>query len=341
VWPRAKLDEFPKAFLNGDLKRHIQQQLFDHESTLMSSTQAFVQYSRELTDLRARISRNEREMKRLQEENDRLRVSIQQLRPPPVSQTPCPQTGCGGFVVDDACGLCGTVVCAQCRASQQPGHVCSEEDVASLREIDLHTKPCPSCGVSIMKLDGCDQMWCVACKTGFDWTSRAVLRTVHNPHYFEYVHSQPSFASRECEVPPADVVRQHVALNFPAHVERVLRLYESIDLVLRLVAPLPRETDLVSNRDLRTAFLEKQLSEEKFKDLLYRRAKERDKKLAYREVLEAYRMTVDDLIRRVLQCAHALDVVTIVDQDRQLRDYFNEQITRLERRYDATLHHLP
>lgn len=35
---------------------------------------------------------------------------------------------------------------------------------------------------------GCNQMWCVACDTAWDWnTQRVINGTIHNPHYHEYL----------------------------------------------------------------------------------------------------------------------------------------------------------
>jgi hypothetical protein len=69
-------------------------------------------------------------------------------------------------------------------------HTCKKEDIDTVAMIRKDTRPCPKCGIRISKIDGCDQMWCVAegCGTAFSWnTGKIVSGVVHNPHYYEWV----------------------------------------------------------------------------------------------------------------------------------------------------------
>jgi hypothetical protein len=45
--------------------------------------------------------------------------------------------------------------------------------------------------VRISKTDGCNQMWCTNCQTPFDWVSGLELKNVqvHNPHYFQFLQA--------------------------------------------------------------------------------------------------------------------------------------------------------
>lgn len=113
---------------------------------------------------------------------------------------PCPKTGCQGFVLrcpkDKAygkCAVCDTFVCAAClcqtpapvESDPQVAHACLPEDLASAEAIRKESKPCPKCGTRISKVSGCDQMFCVACRTAFSWSSGRIERgPIHNPEYF-------------------------------------------------------------------------------------------------------------------------------------------------------------
>lgn len=69
--------------------------------------------------------------------------------------------------------------------------------------IRKESKPCPKCGVRISKIDGCDQMWCVECKTAFCWkTGEIETRNIHNPHYFQFLRERGGIVPRN----PQDVL---------------------------------------------------------------------------------------------------------------------------------------
>jgi len=101
----------------------------------------------------------------------------------------CQQTGCRGFLSTQyKCGVCDTYTCSKCLCVKGlDEHVCVESNVLSANLIKAQTKPCPSCGERISKIDGCDQMWCVTCHTAFGWkTGQIEMGVVHNPHFFQY-----------------------------------------------------------------------------------------------------------------------------------------------------------
>lgn len=127
---------------------------------------------------------------------------------------PCPAEKCRGFLSTAwKCGLCNTRVCSKCHeikrdppsaadadqkknssatgetVAQKTAHVCDPSNVASAAAIMAESKPCPTCGVRIVRIAGCPQMWCTACNSAFDWdTGRTVNGRIHNPHYDEWVN---------------------------------------------------------------------------------------------------------------------------------------------------------
>lgn len=111
--------------------------------------------------------------------------------PAPTPIFHCPVPNCRGFaggVSGDACGLCKAPVCQKCRQVAGELHACNPEDVETVRALRKDTKPCPNCAAPIFKIDGCDQMWCLACKTAFSWRTGEIERgRVHNPEYFRWL----------------------------------------------------------------------------------------------------------------------------------------------------------
>jgi hypothetical protein len=78
-------------------------------------------------------------------------------------------------------------------------HVCNENDIQSIKEIRSHSRPCPSCKTKIVRIAGCDTMWCTQCNTGFNWRTGMIIndvRNLHNPHYIEFMRKNPHFTYR-------------------------------------------------------------------------------------------------------------------------------------------------
>ena len=112
----------------------------------------------------------------------------------------CPVDDCEGFLSSSwKCGVCSTWVCPECfeikgktsdECSKQQldeQHTCNPNSLETAKLIKAETRGCPSCGVPIYKISGCDQMWCTQCKVAFSWrTGRRVHGVIHNPHFYEF-----------------------------------------------------------------------------------------------------------------------------------------------------------
>jgi hypothetical protein len=133
----------------------------------------------------------EAEMKRLREMNMDKTTPIRRESP----VCPCPSSDCRGYIRSQnyQCGMCETKICHECHCQLNIGdndndntHKCDPAHVASVKTIHRESKPCPKCGTRIQKSEGCAQMYCIQCKTAFDYRTGEIEHgRIHNPHYYE------------------------------------------------------------------------------------------------------------------------------------------------------------
>jgi len=200
--------QMTKAFINGPLKAAKETVLWEGQLAQMPETQVEIETRRAIYTMEAQIDKiRSRHAKELRPLRDQL-LELKGL--PPVVRTTresvvvrkprkfikaCSGELCHGFLNPNwNCGICEKSTCKDCHAylsDPDAEHVCNADDIETARLLARDTKSCPQCGVSITKIDGCDQMWCSQCHVSFSWrTNEIVTGSVHNPHYFEWARSQ-------------------------------------------------------------------------------------------------------------------------------------------------------
>lgn len=199
------IDNTLKSFVNGDYKQHRKKMLMDHEKSRMPETMQAVENYKKVKELTVEYKAENTRLKELEQEYENLKWKVSGLKHTLNSykngeskedkrefKRKCPADGCLGFLSTQwKCGLCNTKVCSKCFAikseEEKEEHVCNEDDVKSAEAIKKETRNCPTCGTSIYKILGCDQMWCVQCHTAFSWkTGLKVNGVIHNPHFFQW-----------------------------------------------------------------------------------------------------------------------------------------------------------
>ena len=157
---------------------------------------------KKMADIMAKIAELRNQMSELYQEHERVRLEMGNTTTVArkfVMQ--CQTNGCRGMLSSQyKCDLCSKHTCPKCFvaiAGEKDDHVCKQEDVDTVEELRKNTRPCPGCGMRISKIDGCDQMWCIECKTAFSWSKGTVERgVVHNPHYYQWMRENGQTAPR-------------------------------------------------------------------------------------------------------------------------------------------------
>ena len=208
-WPPEVLTSlFPASFRTGDLRKHTVRLLAERERAYFPETLKTYETSKTMNaiddaetlllklcqadaypDKQAQLHTR---LRTLALRRDALlreggRVQHAEVRAP----KPCPGASCSGFLSSAwKCVACSLQVCSSCEEPKKNEHICHPDNVNSVIAKRKDAKPCPKCGVYVHRIEGCNHMFCVACKTPFDWVMMTILSTrgFHNPHYQEWLN---------------------------------------------------------------------------------------------------------------------------------------------------------
>ena len=364
-WPRKFINEhFSQLFVNKTLKKHRENVLFDQERALLPATQPLVEREIRKEAIVAEISELRNQQMAIQRQINALRRELWAGGVAPAASSEratfvraCPDGECRGFLSSQwKCGICAKWACPDCHVvkgmERDCEHVCNPDDVATATLLANDTKPCPSCGTGIFKIEGCDQMWCTGCNTAFSWrTGRIESNIIHNPHYFEWVRRTGGNADRPLnEVRCGHEITHHTvrdirAILVASSVEGARSLMNTLETTCRHLihnrqVELPRyEYNYVqNNQDLRIQYMRNQISEEKFKLVLQRNQKRHEKNREVGLVLQMLCNSATDILLRFVQeiqqrewkgCRKTLDELKLIV------NYANECFVDIFRTYNC------
>lgn len=275
---------------------------------------------------------------------------------------PCPADDCRGYLSSAyKCGLCELYTCSKCfeitgHLRNNDLHICKEENVQSADLIRKETKPCPSCGTRIHKIEGCDQMFCTNCKKPWSWNSGKLDITgrIHNPHYYQWQRElavkQGTAMARE----PGDVVcgglcdyyvmRSQVFTkchlideNMRKELGGMHRFVGHI-LAVDLVDIRNKVQRLGNYEDLRIEYINKEITKEKLAICIYRNDNSRKKYTEYLHVYELLSVVGSDLFRDITTSTNRgetyfNEVLGRIAEYSKLRIYCNELFANISRTY--------
>ena len=372
-WSRDFIDDsFPKTFVNKDLKCHRENILIDREKSLLPSTQPLVErelhrrkYNKIIKDLYA-------ERKQLQIELQRVSSNLNNAYNAMYYGTgddtkkdeklqfikKCPVTDCMGYLSSQwKCGICNIWACPDCHEikgeTRDIEHTCLQENIESAALITKETKPCPSCGIRIYKIEGCDQMFCTSCKTPFSWRTgnKIVGGTIHNPHYYEWLrlngdgHIPRQLGDQLCGGLPS-IYTLSALVKKLKHVSSNKSRIDLMYLVHRATthiqySEIPRyeymEETQNSHSDLRVKYMLKELSDASWKSTLQKREKKNNKNLEISQILQMFMDTSSDTFRTIVTCESFNEIERHLEILCSLRTYFNQSFEKISSRYSCVV----
>ena len=242
----------------------------------------------------------------------------------------CPSEECRGFIDENwKCGLCKQHFCKHCNEKMDEGHVCDPETVKTMNIINKDTRPCPSCGTMIHKIDGCSQMWCTSCSTAFDWkTGKLSTGRIHNPHFFEFQKRSREHADIPCGGRPT--ISELGDKNASYEITDIAVILHKLDIdILHKYSNIHDE----DNNYLRISYLLKNIDEREFKSEIQKRDKQKDKLQDIRDILEMFTNSVGDFLRQWVIDSN----VNVIDNVYKLIIYSNNVIYDIRKRYNSSI----
>lgn len=265
---------------------------------------------------------------------------------------PCPSNTCKGYLSKALkCGICECWGCKDChrekKSRDDDEHECDPDEVATVKLLKNDTKPCPNCTVPIYKLNGCDQMWCTACRTPFEWNTLRIVNaqteTIHNPHFYAHQREQnngiaPRVAGdfRCGGVPTINrVERKMKSLKCtPEVIHTVMNAHRLIGHINGAVLPnYPNRMDMENNADLRVKYLLGELSDKKWASELKKREKKREKNRAVNLVLTMFTATLGDLMANIVDSDRDKRI-TYIPELMNLKTYVNKELAKISSRFN-------
>lgn len=352
-----------QQFLTKEYKNRRKEVLLDREKSLLPQTQPDVEH--ELAE-RARKKLLEEmlsEKRLLSERLSELNKTIDDLKyggdlervelSGSITTRKCPVEDCRGFLNNRwTCGICETHICKECNEPKGDEHVCDQSNVETMKLLKKDSKPCPSCGTLITKIDGCDQMWCTqpSCHTAFSWRSgKKVFGVIHNPHFIQFSMKNGMPERNPQDVPCGGLPDVYSFFNrarrFACEVDPDNdTLLNSFSLPIRNIRHMTgveeyryRVTDMVAtNADLRVRYLLKEIDDDYLSRAVLQRDTARKKKKAFHDIIVMFIHTATDIINvlySILTPTKSKEVFHQLDVLEKLREYVNQQFTRVGVQY--------
>ena len=358
-----------KSFVNKEYREHKKKMLFEHEQSRMPETMAAVENYKKVNSLKEefqieqqKLLEAERLYYSLKEKANNLKYKIRQYQNGEAKtdkrefKKACPKDGCRGFLSSQwKCGLCNTKVCSKCFAIKEPDieHECNEDDVKSAQAIKKETRNCPSCGISIFKIIGCDQMWCVRCHTAFSWKTGMKLNgVIHNPHFFQwqangaaaapvnlpgvemcgglpnwpsYRHNLRSFLNSKITNHNDNKFYYNTATNIYRHSSH-FSTWELDKLREKCNA-------INDNKALRIKYMAGELTESSFKSQIISRDRRHNKYRAILEVYELVNVVLAETLRDINETirAHLFSNSQELNTTKKVKEYFDKKFERINK----------
>lgn len=270
----------------------------------------------------------------------------------------CPIGQCNGMLDEQyCCQVCYKNTCSKCLEAETDGHVCNPDSIASAKAINRESKPCPKCGCRISKIDGCDQMWCIVCRTAFSWNTCDIEEGhIHNPHYYQYMREQKAKeeakAEAEYPIPKQCSVRndalhwmfRRLRLNIEVEREPLNYMIEYIRYTNHISEVTVKKYEQKQENELTGGWEQSSLKEiymyilgemdqSTLSNKLYLHKRAQEKNTMFLDVYKAIPMIIDDICQNIMH-GHR-NIETLYNTFQKYSAYFNVELLKLVKLFET------
>lgn len=327
-----------------ELYSQYQKVLLARDESLLPAAQTIIENQERLKQFDADIAALQNQMNGMYKRKREFNASIGAVETKTERCVKCPLAECRGYLKRGICGLCHFRVCLKCMQKvdrkkdhkgddevEIAGHVCRKEDLENMAFLRENSRPCPKCGIHIMKADGCNQMWCVHCETKWDWQSGQVITgTFHNPHFFDWQRKNHGRVARDpndvlCGGLP-DFVNKKPDLPDAVFLNKVLRQIRHVHAEFTQEYQRPRMDDTCG---LRLQYLRHKISKDEWGAELLKRYKAFKIHEQFFQVHQMFEMAATDIFQRRL--GNNIDPEGARKEFCALRIYYNRELLNVAR----------
>jgi hypothetical protein len=244
--------------------------------------------------------------------------------------------------------------------------VCKEENVQSAELIRKETKPCPSCGTRIHKIDGCDQMFCTHCKKPWSWNTGKidVSGRIHNPHYYQLQREMAARQGTAVPREPGDAVCGGLldfyrlrSVVFPRLKDstqenivgqqlrtNITDLHQFVSHIINVdLREIRRKiTQFSEFENIRVEYIVKKITKDIMAAYIYRTDNMRKKQVELLHIYELINVVGVELFNAFNNSANIGDafiaeVTAHMEEYNKLRIYCNDQFANISRTYNQTV----
>lgn len=358
VWTRSFLVEhMTKAFMTDRWKNHRELVLFQREQALFPLTQPLIENRRQAKELRKDVYRIQAEAAEIHKqyqakmceaymlENRISRLEQSRLanggaetaaKQAATFTRKCMKEGCVGFLSSQyKCGVCEGCFCPRCfdpiDKVRDNLHTCNPDSVATAEMIKKESKPCPKCGISICKTEGCDQMFCTSCLTPFSWASGQIVNhgRIHNPHFFEYLQRNGGIVPRAAGDVPCGGLPDWYTLSRDVqygtgHYEPIRNFYRTVAEMIDENREIPDAFTIRDNEVERLNYMMNDMTKADFQRIIQRKEKQSDFKREIGQVNQLIVQIGTEIFQRLHgNTSQKLSARDAVAEIAGLREYVN------------------